>query len=209
MAKPSEDTKLEVLNDHYKETVSDFKKTGKSRDINFVAVLLLLGIMAFQFVSPDQSQSILTQVVNSRLNIDSTLSVNLLGILVWLSLLFATIRYFQTVLNLEKQYNYSHELEEQLSKSYGGKAFTREGKSYLKDYPVFSLWIHFVYRKLFPLILAIVLSVKIIGEWMASKTSALQLALDSVLYLALMVSIVLYAYSLHKTEKHTEKDVTN
>ena len=77
MAKPSEDTKLEVLNDHYKETVSDFKKTGKSRDWNFMAVLILLGVMAFQFISPNQSQSILTQVINGRLNINAELGINL------------------------------------------------------------------------------------------------------------------------------------
>ncbi len=207
MAKLSEDTKLEVLSDHYKETVNDFKKTGKSRDLNFFAVLIFLGVMTFQFVSPHQSQSILTQVINSRLDIDAALSINLLGSLIWLALLFAAIRYFQAVINLEKQYNYSHDLEDLLAKSYDNKAFTREGKSYLKDYPVFSKWVHFVYRKLFPLLLVIALTVKILGEWLANKTNALPLALDSVIYGALLVSIVLYVYSLQKTEKHTEKDV--
>lgn len=207
MAKPSEDTKLEVLNDHYKETVSDFKKTGKSRDWNFTAVLILLGVMAFQFVSPNQSQSILTQAINGRLGINAELSINLLGSLVWLALLFAAIRYFQAVINLEKQYNYSHDLEEVLADSYNGKAFTREGKSYLKDYPIFSKWVHLVYRKLFPLLLIVALTVKIRGEWLAQSKSALPLTLDSVIYVSLLISVVLYVYSLHKTEKHTEKDV--
>lgn len=207
MAGLTEDKKLEVLNDHYKETVAEFKKTGKSRDINFLIVLVLLGVMAFQFVSPDQSQSILTKVINSRLGTDATLSVSLLGSLIWAAILFAAIRYFQAVINIEKQYNYSHDLEQLLSKSYGGKVFTREGKSYLKDYPVFSKWVHFIYRTLFPLLLFGIVAVKVGGEWLATNTSWLPLVLDSIIYGALVVSIILYMYSLRKTEKHTEKDL--
>lgn len=209
MTKLSNDTKLEVLNDHYKETVADFKKTSRSRDWNFAASLVLLGLMVFQFVSPEQSQSLLTQIINSRLGIDAVLGVNLLGSLIWLALMFVLIRYFQAVINLEKQYNYSHELEEQLAKSYQGKAFTREGKSYLKDYPIFSKWVHFVYRTLFPLLLLLTLTAKVIAEWRADVHSALPLALDSVIYAALVITIVLYVYSINKAEKHTEKDIQN
>lgn len=207
MTKLSEDTKLEVLNDHYKETVSDFKKTGKSRDWNFTAVLILLGLMIFQFISPSQSQSLLTQIINSRLGIDATFGINLLGSLVWLVLLFVSIRYFQAVINLEKQYNYSHELEELLAEKYSGKAFTREGKSYLKDYPIFSEWLHLIYRTLFPMLLMVTLTIKIVAEWLVIKSITLPLALDSLIYLGLAISIVLFIYSLHKAEKHSEQDV--
>lgn len=207
MTKLTEDTKLEILNDHYKETVADFKKTSKSRDTNFLIVLVLLGVMAFQFVSPDQSQSVLVEVINSSLSINATLSVNLLGSLVWAALLFAAIRYFQAVINLEKQYNYSHDLEELISKDYKGEAFTREGKSYLTDYPLFSTWVHFIYRTLFPLILAVIITIKIVGEWLV-HSGFLPLMLNTVIYLALIISIALYVYSLRNTEKHTEKDVS-
>lgn len=40
---------------------TDFKKFSKSRELNFVTILVLLGIMAFQYISPNQSQSVLTQ----------------------------------------------------------------------------------------------------------------------------------------------------
>lgn len=207
MTRITEDTKLEVLNDHYKETVVEFKRTGASRDTNFLVVLALLGVMAFQFVSPSQSQSVLNKVINSQLGADATLSVSLVGSLVWATLLFASIRYFQAVINLEKQYNYSHDLEELLSKRYKGKAFTREGKSYLKDYPIFSMWVHFIYRTLFPLLLFVVITAKIMGEYSARTVSQAPLALDVILYVCLAISIALHVYSLRKTEKHTEKDV--
>jgi hypothetical protein len=37
--------------------------------------------------------------------------------------------------NDQRQYNYIHQLEEQLSKEYERKTFTREGDSYLKYHP--------------------------------------------------------------------------
>lgn len=205
--KLSPDTKLTILNDHYKETVADFKKIGRSRDNNFLAVLILVGVMAFQFVSPNQSQSVLTQFAKNKLGVDAALSVNFLGSLIWFALLYAAIRYFQAVINIEKQYNYSHELEEQLAKYYEGKAFTREGKAYLSNYPIFSDWVHIVYRTIFPLLLTTAITVKIVGEWLAKSRSAVPLALDSIIYVAFIVTILLYVYSLHKAEKHTEKDV--
>lgn len=207
MAKPNEETKLTILNDHYKETVADFKQTGKSRDSNFLAMLVLIGVMAFQYVSPNQSQSLLTQIAHKKLGIDAALSVNFLGSLIWFALLYASVRYFQAVINLEKNYNYTHDLEEQLSKYYDGKAFTREGKSYLKNYPIFSEWLHIVYRSIFPALLAATITIKIIGEWQAKARSGLPLTLDILIYIAFIISIALYTYSLHKAEKDNEADV--
>lgn len=144
-AKPSDDTKLTVLNDHYNNTVADFKKLGKSRELNFAAILVLLGIMAFQYVSPTQSQSVLTQFAQKKLEVDAAISVDVIASLVWFALLYVAIRYFQNVINIEKQYNYTHQLENELAKQYDGKAFTREGKAYLNNYAIFSDWVHIVY----------------------------------------------------------------
>lgn len=207
MAKASEDTKLVVLSEHYNNTVSDFKKLGKSREWNFVSMLILLGVMAFQYVSPSQSESVLTQVVQKQLNIDALVSINVIGSLIWFALLYVAIRYFQTVINIEKQYNYTHELEEQLAKSYGGKAFTREGKTYLKNYPVFSDWVHIVYWYIFPALLLLAITAKIIGEWSVDIANKLPLWIDTVIYVSLVISTLLYIYSLHKTSKNTEEDI--
>jgi hypothetical protein len=207
MPKPSEDTKLTVLNDHYNTTVADFKKLGKSRELNFIAILVLLGIMAFQYISPNQSQSVLTQYAQKQLDINATISINIIGSLIWFALLYAAIRYFQSVINIEKQYNYTHQLESELSKTYNGKAFTREGKAYLNNYAIFSDWVHIVYWYIFPVLFLLVTSVKIVGEWYTKRPSNLPIILDTVIYVSLAVSTVLYVYSLHKTKKNTEKNV--
>lgn len=208
MAKPSEDTKLSILVDHYKETVAGLKSTGKVRDNNFLVMLVLLGVMAFQFVSPNHSQSLLTQIVDKKAGINAPLSISFLGSLTWFALLYVAIRYFQAVINLEKQYNYTHDLEDQISPYYDGKAFTREGKEYLKNYPVFSDWIHIIYRTIIPLLLIATITVKIFAEWFAKSTAGIPIALDTILYIILTVSTVLYMYALHKTKKHSEFDIT-
>lgn len=207
MTKPSDDTKLTVLNDHYNNTVADFKKLNKTRDTNFLFILILLGVMAFQYVSPSQSQSVLTQFAQKKLEVDSAISVNVIASLVWFALLYVAIRYFQNVINIEKQYNYTHQLENELAKQYNGKAFTREGKTYLNNYAIFSDWVHIVYWYIFPVLFTTVITIKVIGEWAASNQNALQVWLNTIIYAALVISTVLYVLSLYRTKKNNEKDI--
>lgn len=207
MSKASEDTKLIVLNDHYNNTVANFKKLAKSREWNFIAILVLLGIMAFQYVSPSQSQSVLVQAAQKKLEIDAAISINVISSLVWFALLYVAIRYFQTVINIEKQYNYTHQLENRLASHYEGKAFTREGKAYLNNYAIFSDWVHIVYWYIFPVLFTAVITVKIVGEWTAKNQNTIQVWLNSSIYAALVISTALYVWSLYRTQKNTEKDV--
>jgi len=207
MTKLSEDTKLSVLSEHYNNTVADFKKLGKSREWNFIAMLALLGIMAFQYVSPNQSESILTQFVQKQLSIDISISINIIGSLVWFALLYVSIRYFQSVINIEKQYNYTHQLEAELSKSFEGKAFTREGKAYLNNYAIFSDWVHIVYWYIFPILFILSITAKLVGEYSAVDLSKLSIALNTVIYISVVISTILYVYSLYKTKKNNETDL--
>lgn len=207
MAKLSEDTKLLVLSEHYNNTVADFKKLNKTRDTNFLFILILLGVIAFQYVSPSQSQSVLVQVVQKKLEIDAAVSINVISSLVWFALLYVAIRYFQNVINIEKQYNYTHQLEKELAQHYNGKAFIREGKAYLNNYAIFSDWVHIVYWYIFPVLFTVAITVKIVGEWAANSQDALQVWLDTAIYVSLIVSTALYVWSLHRTKKNTQENV--
>lgn len=202
----AEETKLEILNNHYNETVSGFTKLSKSRDRSFVILLILLGVMSFQLFSPDQSESVLTQFAQKKLEVDATPSIAYIGSLIWFSVLAVAVRYFQSVINIEKQYNYSHKLEVILSKYYSDEAFTKEGKSYLKDYPIFSDWINFVYRSTFPVLFVVAITVKIVSEWSISSFYELSLLFDSAIYVMLIITTALYIFSLRKMNKDDEKD---
>ncbi len=207
MANITPDTKLTVLSEHYNNTVADFKKLNKARDTNFLFLLILLGVMAFQYVSPGQSQSVLVQVAQKKLEIDATLSINVISSLVWFALLYLAVRYFQNVINIEKQYNYTHQLESELARHYNGKAFTREGKAYLDNYAIFSDWVHIVYWYIFPVLFTAAITVKIAGEWTAANQNTLQVWLNTIIFASLVISTALYVFSLYRTRKNTEKDI--
>lgn len=198
------DTKLTVLNDHYKETQRIVEQSVKSRDRNFFLILVLLGVMAFQLFSPQESGSLLSQIVKNQLNVDASISLAYIGSLIWFGLFAVSIRYFQLVIGLERQYNYIHDLESQLANEYAGKAFSREGKSYLKNYPLFFEWLHFVYRSVFPLLLIAAATVKIASEIRPQCINSLPLGFNSVIYLMLVISTVLYVYSMKKIYKDGE-----
>lgn len=200
----TKDKKLEVLNQHYTETVSSFDRLARSRDRSFILLLVLLAIMSFQLFSPDQSESVLTQFAQKKLDIDASLSITYISSILWFSIFAVAIRYFQTVINLEKLYNYVHRVEDELAKHFSGSAFTREGKTYLKNYPKFSDWANFMYRGVFPLLFIIAITVKMISEWSASGSSRLPILLDTGIYILITVSTILYVYSLHKMQKDNE-----
>jgi hypothetical protein len=205
MSKPSEDTKLEVLNSHYQDTQRIIEKAIRNRDRSFLLILVFLTIMAFQFFSPEQSGSVLTQAVEKQLNITAAISINYISSLIWFGLFAIAINYFQTVINLEKQYNYIHTLENELSKKYKGKAFTREGKSYLKNYPKFSKWLHIVYRVIFPALLIIAVAIKVVSEWIQSCTLSIPMLLNSTIFVFIVISTALYTISLFKMKKDSYK----
>lgn len=200
-------TKLTVLSGHYKDTQKIGEANVKNRDRTFLLILVLLAVMAFQFFSPQSSSSVISQIVKNQLELDTAISMNYVSSLIWFSLFAITIRYFQIVINLEKHYNYIHDLERILAKEYAGKAFTREGRSYLQDYPIFSSWLHVVYRFIFPILLVAGVAIKIVSEWKVREAVTLPLGLNTLICLMLIVSTCLYVYSLTNLEKDTEESL--
>lgn len=197
MTAPTNDTKLEVLNDHYKETYNNLQEFRKLRERLMAFIIATIALMSFQVFSPTQAGNAIGQFVASQLDLQSSIDTSFLGSIIWFCLLAFVVRYFQTVIHIERQYDYLHNLENLLSKHYDGNAFTREGKSYLKKYPLFSNWAHFLYTTIFPALLIIVVVIKTANEIkIVSHVSAL-LIFNSLIALFILVSIVLYLMLIH------------
>jgi len=111
---------------------------------------------------------------------------------VWFGLFALVLRYFQTVVLIERQYQYIHSIEEQISVHYNNKAFTREGITYLSNYPLFSNWAHILYTTIFPILLFFVVLVKIFGEWRQAESLSLSLFFDIATFLCIVISSLLY-----------------
>lgn len=194
---------LSIIYDHYKETCSIIGEGIKRRDRLMLLVVLALGFFALQTIFPVASNAAVNDFLSFKFGLTFKLDLSVIGNVVWFLLLIFTLRYFQVAVFVERQYSYLHATEEKLNKQMGGDLITREGKSYLDKYPLFSDWMWALYTIIFPLLLLVVSSVKIISELknvcISGWTSGL--LLDALAFVLLAISVVLYLTTLHKKSK--------
>jgi hypothetical protein len=191
------ETEFNNLCSHYKDTYEIHLASVKQRDALFYALLVILALFSLQVASTDLVNSALSSYVK-QLDISIDKNSNLFGTLLWLLLFGFSLRYYQTVIQIERQYDYIKHLEEIVSGRYAGtRAFTREGKSYLGEHSLFSNWIWLLYTLLFPLILMLCISIRIHGELANYEMLGLSLAPAFVSYLLIGTFTILYIGKLH------------
>lgn len=157
-----EELKYTTLYDHYKDTVSYLKKDLNKRD---KLTLYLFGSLILYFlveIKPSDSVTIANTFVKSKVGTSLDINYSILSTAVLLFLLWSVIRYFQLCLYIEKQYNYIHELEDKINGASGQKLITREGYSYLNEYPLLTALIHRIYNFFLPIGISFSMLVKIV-----------------------------------------------
>jgi hypothetical protein len=194
----SEDTKVEVLHAHYVDTFGHIRNALGQRDRLFAYIGLTVGVMLLEGVAPEDTDAAIGKLISEKLALTGTLSFSLLGTVLWFALLGFVIRYLQIVIYIERQYEYIHSIEVPLAANYGGTAFTREGKSYLSEYPLFSKWTWALYTIVFPTLLIVVLRVKLATEFCRATQLAWLFTFDALTFGAISVSVALYLISLHE-----------
>lgn len=112
------------------------------------------------------------------------------------------MRYYQINVYIERQYNYIHSLEEDISREAGIK-FDREGGDYLSNYPKMNSFMDILYKWIFPIIYCLIICYKIINEYIVSKFSFL-LILNTVLFISCFVLTILYLIFLHGKYSNNE-----
>lgn len=194
---PSDSTS--ILYDHYKETCTIIGEAVKRRDRAMLFAIIALGFFAFQTIFPSVADHAVTDYLSFKFGLTLQIDLSVLGNIVWLLVLLFALRYFQTAVFVERQYAYLHQLEDKVNAAVGQDVITREGKSYLVDYPWFSNWMHVLYTIAFPALLFFVTSLKITGEWLQRPGDAVTLGLfiNTLLFALLAVSIWLYIAVLH------------
>jgi len=192
------DIEFNNLCSHYKDTYEIHLGSIKQRDTLFYALLVILALFSLQVSSTDLVNSALSGYINKQLEISIDKNPNLFGALLWLLLFGFSHRYYQTVIQIERQYHYIHHREEIIGGRYAGtRAFTREGKSYHGEYPLFSNWIWFLYTLAFPLIILLCISIRIHGELENYEAVGLALVPGFISYLLVGTSTILYIGKLH------------
>ncbi len=193
------EAKFNQLASHYKETYELHVACIQQRDRLFYALLAVVGIFSLQLGSVSVSNSLVAEFLKNSAGITIGTDSSLIATLIWFALFGLSTKYYQVVVQVERQYPYLHDLETLLSRYYPGtNAFTREGKSYLWNYPAFSNWIWFLYTIAFPVLI-------VFGSWLQISTEIIQhgiysysVAFNFVCYLMIGTTTALYLGKMHE-----------
>ncbi|MGF1907499.1 hypothetical protein [Aliivibrio salmonicida] len=202
-----DEVKFSNLCSHYKDSFDIHRSTIKHRDTLFYGLLVILAVFTLQLSSADTVANIVNEYVNKISGVKIGNNVDFISTLMWLLLLGFSTRYFQVVLEIERQYGYLHQLEELLNDYYPDtKVFTREGKSYLSKYPLFSNWVWLLYTLFFPSLMLASVIAKIRGEVGINGFLGFNQIIDFTCYLIIGTSSILYTYRLHESGIHNVID---
>ena len=195
-----EESKFNNLCSHYKDTFDIHRASIKQRDTLFYGLLVILAVFTLQLSSTEVVANIVDEYVSKTTGVKLGKNIDFISTLLWFLLLGFSTRYFQVVLEIERQYQYLHGLEKQLNKYYpNSKAFTREGISYLGKYLLFSRWVWLLYTLLFPLIILFCIAIRIKGQLDSSQVIQANQIIDFVCFLMVGISTILYVHRLHES----------
>ena len=182
--------KVELLYDHYKDTCEIQRNNLKVRNTAFVVVIVFLGLLLLLSYSPDTVGAAILSFLNHEYGIDAEIQFGLIQSLAWVILLYSSMRYYQTTINIERIYKYIHKTEDILNCAIDDNSVTidREGKSYLTNYPKCSDAMDFLYKWMFPVLYIVAIVTKIYFE----RRCTLAYALDMILCIAAIILCVLY-----------------
>ena len=204
-----DDQKLTVLHTHYQDTFAHIQDNLRVRDRLFMYVLIAMTLMLFQLYAPAQSAGVFGALMTRKLELDTPIDISYLSSVLWFVFVVLALHHYnprsaiidpqflRTVVHIERQYQYIHALEEQLSAEYAPPAFTREGKAYLRGYPLFARWSWMLYTIVYPALVVAMAVAKILNEMVQPGASALLLTANGLMALAAVVSSVLCAVMVH------------
>ncbi|WP_455809196.1 hypothetical protein [Clostridium butyricum] len=149
-----------TLYDHYKDTITYLKKDIDKRDKITRYLFLVLILYSLTEFKQIDSSSVFNDLCKKYLGISLNINYVLITTIILFCIFTCTIKYFQMCMNIEKQYSYIHKIESDLNHICGQNLISREGYSYLEDYPLFSAFLHRIYMFFLPLALVILMFVK-------------------------------------------------
>lgn len=188
---------LGVLYDHYKETYNLSKEAQSRRNKSFLVLCVLEAFSFLILIRPEKALELFLNRINNEFGATMEISNTIVQTLLWLIITYVMIRYVQDTLYVERQYLYLSQLETTISKDLNGKVFSREGDSYLNDYPIVLNFIDLYYKTLMPILFVIINSVRIYNEWINIHGITLAIACDTVLYISIFIIMLFYFFEIH------------
>ena len=151
----SSEKKLEILNDHYKDTFSHLVSYRKQRDRLLLYLVALVAIMWLYDLFPDEVSNLILEITSERIGVNGVESIvsYLLDSLPLMCVVFLAFRYWQIWHLIESQYDYLEKLETDLASLFpSGIPFTRESNFSYKTNRNLSIWSHRIYNLSFTIL---------------------------------------------------------
>jgi len=195
------DTELQLLSSHYSETFALTKDAVGKRDRLFLYVLIVITLLLLYMNAPSAVSDWLNSFVSHQVgnnNPTTILNSAFIGTILSLGLLSLSHTYFQTVLHVERQYEYVYQLEDQLSQLFADKAFIREGRHYRGNQRLFAVWTRVIFWILSPILFLVFNIVWLIFVFSAPRAPIIYLVVDSLITLSTLLSLGFYLLAIIK-----------
>ncbi len=203
--KMSDEKKVEILYDHYKDTFENQKVYLQKRNNYTLICLGLITTLSFQILNPDQSNSNSMELIKKYIG-DIEIEYSYIKNILTFALLWVVIMYYQINFLVEKLYKYIHEIEMSLTNEMNPFEIKREGKTYLGDYP----WLLEVVDKIYSIGFPVTLIIVSIIKWTTEKNQIKEpfnghFWFDTILLFFIILTSLLYIINRHFNDFRKKK----
>lgn len=184
--------RIEILYDHYKESCELARKNEKRRDNLFIIVCVLIGLLFLFSYDKNSVIGLIQSWIKTNYDYDLTFSSNIIQAILWIVLFIFTLHYLGLNINLDRSYNYIHKLENEINAEIFRETITREGTSYLNNYPILNNITYISYRIILPIIYYFIILIKLKLEYIAQGGINFFVLFQIILGIFCIILIIVY-----------------
>lgn len=204
----TDEKKIEILYDHYKDTFVNQKDYLQKRNYYTLISIALIALLSFQMSNPDQSSVISNEVIRRNIG-DIKIDFGYINSVLTFALLWIVLMYYQINFQIERMYKYLHSIEEKLTLELKPFEISREGKTYIDHYPILSKVVHRIYSIGFPVTLVCVSIFKWVTEMKQFTAPFINghFWFDTIVLFVIMLTSLLYLMNIHFNDFRTKKKI--
>jgi len=192
------------LYEHYCNTNEKISEKIKERNKFFVFIFIPIILLLFLSPSFDSFRKLFIDFFLNNYKINVSNCIEIIELILWIGLLYFTIRYCQANVYIERTYFYITKLENTLKDKYEFNILL-ESKIYLDDYPLILSFIDKIYKYLFPFLYIVFLIFKMSSLFISNMAICLHV-FDFLIGLLCFIQILLYLFFIFDIDKVYTKE---